>query len=134
MARDQKLLLVIGIVGMLVALLYLLGQVYFLFWKFVLFDKLLHFLGGVWVTFFCYWISRLRSRKKVKEPTAGSVVIFCLLASLLVGIGWEVYEDVIGLAWNPLSSYLVDTITDLAMDLGGGLAAALPIIRYFSSP
>ena len=130
--RDQKLLLPIGLLGIAVALLYTVGQLYFLFWKFTLYDKLLHFLGGIWITFSCFWIVRSRYSLKLSGGGIGSILPFCLLISVIMGVGWELYEYAVGLAWNPLSSHLADTLTDMAMDIAGGLAAALWITRSLS--
>lgn len=84
-------------------------------------DTVMHFAGGVWaglgaiLFFFTAGVVRLPWRDS-------RVVAVVALASVMsVGLGWEVYELMSGLADPVLDR--ADTAGDLALDLLGGLAA-----------
>lgn len=114
------MLLIVGI-----AALYIIGFIfrwnYSLWW----YDLLLHFLGGMWVAiaaknFFVRPIGQIRR--------IGPIFIIALVA--LVGVTWEIYEFAIDelffeerALWRAQDGN-TDTMTDLMMDLLGGVVVA----------
>lgn len=112
--------LVIGI-----AILYVVGFItrwnYSLWW----YDWMLHFFGGIWVA--------IVTRKFFVRPISqigriGPMFIIAFVA--LVGVTWEIYEFAIDelffeerALWRAQEGN-TDTMTDLMMDLLGGVAAA----------
>lgn len=114
------MLLIVGI-----AILYVAG--FFFHWNYSLwwYDLFLHFLGGMWVA--------IAAKKFVVGPVGpmgriGPILIIALVA--LVGVSWEIYEFTIDeiffeerALWRAQDGN-TDTMTDLMMDLLGGVAAA----------
>ncbi|HVU75383.1 MAG TPA: hypothetical protein VHD38_00920 [Candidatus Paceibacterota bacterium] len=84
-------------------------------------DVLVHFLGGVWVALIWSWVLLWHGyRVSVWQ---------CALSGLVVGIGWEIFEKVVGLGGSPFMPYWVDTAKDLLDDTLGGIAAWLIVQR-----
>jgi hypothetical protein len=50
------------------------------------------------------------------------VLCFVLVVTLVVGIGWEVFERLLGHTWS-VEGYWLDTSVDVVLDLLGGVAA-----------
>lgn len=83
----------------------------------------MHFLGGLAVGLFAIWVlfhSNIFFKRIPKRAEAGLVA---LIAVLIVGIGWEIFEYV-----NDISiateGYVPDTFHDLLFDiLGAGLGS-----------
>jgi hypothetical protein len=90
------------------------------------FDMPMHFLGGFWIGLAMFWFLGRA------EPSLG-LILKGLLAVLVVGVGWEVFEIAVNssLAQTPLSP--LDIISDIFFDLAGGSLAVLYFfkrIRY----
>ena len=114
------MLLVVGI-----AIFYILGFVFHWNYSVWWYDLFLHFLGGMWVA--------IAARKHVVGPMGsigrmGLILIVALVA--LVGVTWEIYEFTIDelffeerARWRAQEGN-TDTMTDLMMDLLGGVATA----------
>lgn len=119
--RRNPLLLEFLLVGVLLVLAHYAASRLGLYYAVAATDIVTHFLGGVWVSlgailfFFTAGVVRLPWRD------ARVVAVVSLVATLAVGLGWEVYELMVGLA-DPVQDR-VDTLADLAFDLAGGLAA-----------
>lgn len=99
----------------LVVALYLAGIELSLFWRLAWFDILLHFLGGVWVAVALTWAL-------VRFGISASFTLV-VLGVLGIGIGWEVFEYVLGLPRE--TNYALDLKIDIAMDVVGGVVGAL---------
>lgn len=89
------------------------------------FDVFMHFTGGVWLGMVFVWFLKKRNL----PMTFDFSFIFKLTAwLLLVGIGWEVFEFYF---INHMAGYSFDrfdTVSDLLLDVSGGVLVAL----YFS--
>lgn len=77
----------------------------------------MHFLGGAFVGLLLTGLSRfgpqwLRNLLPVQKSW------FYYLAVLVIGVGWEVYEVLVGLIVTP-EPYPIDTTIDIIMDLIG---------------
>jgi uncharacterized BrkB/YihY/UPF0761 family membrane protein len=79
------------------------------------FDVFMHFLGGLFLAFLFFWIF-----SGIKPSVVLTVKI--LTGVLLVGISWEIFELVFNnyVAENPFN--VLDTLSDLVLDLAGGLS------------
>lgn len=111
---------------------------YFLYWKFLWLDNVMHFAGGAWLGGFFWW-ARGRFPAHFGEPRSTLGFALQLLAMVaLVGVFWEFYEfgsDFI--LERGISSYellgpsgVADTMSDLFFDLAGGFSAALGFAFY----
>jgi hypothetical protein len=86
---------------------------YYIFWYF---DMPMHFLGGVVLTLLVSYVLYNRITKEDIVP-----VLHILLAVLIIGVGWEVFEYVFnnviaGQIWN-----MLDTLSDICFDMAGGV-------------
>lgn len=86
------------------------------------FDIFMHFMGGAWLGLVFVWFSS----KKGYPLIFNSALIFKVAVWVLfVGVAWEVFEFyfinyVAGIGFDRL-----DTVSDLLLDLSGGLCAIL---------
>jgi hypothetical protein len=81
-------------------------------------DMIMHFLGGLWVGLFAFYIFK-------GETISFHLILKILLFVLFVGIGWEVYEILVDKVVTQNSFNILDTSSDLFFDLSGGLYAIL---------
>jgi len=81
------------------------------------FFAITHFLGGVWAALFIVWV---HSVAKKETPIA-----LCIFAAFGVGVFWELFEITTGLTILESSRYTSDTLSDIAMDMFGGLLGGL---------
>jgi len=98
-----------------------------LYWIYPNFDIPMHFLGGVWLGFLSTWLLfRLRI---VKRLHSGWYLFGLGVVSLLVGLGWEVFEYLMD-QWidTNMQPSLMDTKLDLVMDLLGAYIVGLWIL------
>jgi len=99
------------IVITLVAILHLVGFEYYLYWRFLWFDLIVHTLGGIWASLFLLWMRGFWN----DTPN----LLWGIFGAIMVGIAWEVFEVSAGL---PIASnYVFDTSLDLLMDVLGGV-------------
>jgi len=85
------------------------------------FDILMHFLGGLWVGLFVFWLL------KIKDISFSSVSKI-LFGVLIIGALWEIFEIVVNNLIAKNTFNVTDTVTDLIMDMIGGVVS----IFYFS--
>ncbi|MHB1316627.1 MAG: hypothetical protein ACYCZW_02085 [Minisyncoccota bacterium] len=110
---------VLFVVGALNAIAYKL----YLFWTVVWFDMVMHFLGGLFVTLFFFWIfSLLKSNLRYSEK-----LVLGIMFTFLVGIAWEYYELIIGVTNLSFFGYWSDTGMDLTMDVLGSVVAVVAV-------
>ncbi len=88
------------------------------------YDALLHGLGGAWIAYITWRLSRQPGTIKIRDA------LFILGIVALVGVSWEFLEflyDQIATSrsWELplLQQSLADTLSDLLMDILGGIAA-----------
>jgi len=111
----------------LIATLHILAINFFLYWKFWWFDILLHFLGGLWVGLSFLQFYFFSNLIKIKKKSNLFIFIFSVLTVLFVGLGWEIFEFIIGVNFS--ENYWSDTILDLIMDTVGALTVSLLFIK-----
>ena len=101
------------------------------YWTIGWLDMPMHFLGGLWVALFFFWILKKRF-VQVSQVLEGNFLLLGILSLgfvSLIGIGWEFYEFLYdkylakGLLLSQAS--ITDTMTDLFFDWVGGLIAVL---------
>lgn len=103
---------VLFIVGALNAVAYRL----YLFWTVIWFDMVMHFLGGLFVALFFFWIlSLFKSKLSYTEK-----LILGAVFTILVGLVWEYFELIIRVTDLASPEYWGDTGMDIIMDTLGG--------------
>ncbi|HZS43334.1 MAG TPA: hypothetical protein VFA52_03925 [Candidatus Paceibacterota bacterium] len=99
-----------------------LSKHFYLYWQTGWIDASVHFLGGLSATLFFSWVYFYTNLFKNPLPRKKSTLVLFVLYILIVGILWEIYEYHFGFSF--FSQYFVsDTISDLSMDVLGGLLA-----------
>ncbi len=99
----------------LIAILHNISLTYFLYWRFLWTDIVMHFLGGLFIALGGYLFLFDKTKFSIKE-----ILFYTIGASLLVGLGWEVFEYVFDIV--PYTKwYVPDTVSDILMDIVGGI-------------
>ncbi len=114
-----------------ITLFFGLGSGFNLFEKFVWYDELLHFLGGIWVGLTFIWIINQKyAPEKIKSTFDKKPVKLILLFVLIISILWESFE--FGLTQylfkafqykSGLQPSLLDTFSDVLMNFLGSITA-----------
>lgn len=91
-----------------------------------------HLIGGIFVALLVLWIRFLSGYISVQfdHPPISQVFLLAFLGVIIIGISWEVFERLLGMTWN-LEGYWADTITDMAMDIIGGLVGVLFFMKQY---
>ena len=97
-----------------VAVAHLSGHEFYLYWRFLWFDMVVHTLGGIWASLFVFWASTVFGyTPKFAWGVAGALVL---------GAVWEVFEVAAGLP--RAANFALDTSIDFLMDAIGGVLGA----------
>ncbi|MCI5108736.1 MAG: hypothetical protein MRY49_02715 [Candidatus Pacebacteria bacterium] len=116
-----KLAIIIGSLGLIIAILHASAIYLFLYWDIPWFDLLMHFLGGLWVGLLGLWfLALVLPEKGILEGK--NVIYIALSSAVVVGVAWELFEYYTGLSILEYN-FWQDTITDLLMDSAGGVLA-----------
>ena len=99
----------------LLAVLHYFALEFFLYWKFVWIDLLMHFFGGAVVALGCFTVKDF-----IREiPVRLLYVVPVMSAVLMVALLWELFEIYIGVpAFEP--GFGVDAMLDIISALVGG--------------
>jgi hypothetical protein len=109
---------------LLVFIVFWYGVAIFVFphtWSVVI-SPALHFLGGAWVLLAALWILR----RIGFHPTTGILIS----AVVIVGVGWELFEVMLGLVPSSYYWFWLDTGSDLILDIAGGLVGLRFAMTY----
>jgi len=107
-------------IGILVLILHMIALKLFLYWTVGWYDIVVHFLGGFLIGLIMIsFIRRVHNSEKILD--VGLLFSSVILAVLVIGLGWELWELFIG--FTDIIQDKADTIMDLVMDLIGGTSA-----------
>lgn len=123
------LLVILGALASTIAILHVVALAHYFYWTLWWFDILQHFLAGLWIAFFTFWVVfglRLRAVLLLVN-TPSSFLTVALVTTLAVGLAWEVFEYIVQLYFT--ENYVFDTISDLAMDIVGALTGYIYIVN-----
>ena len=130
MPRD-RLLRVLAVLSLGIAVLHIGAIVFHLYWFFWWYDMFLHLLGGVFIALLVLWVRFFSGY--IKKPAIFSVrrvFLFTLLGLLVIGIGWEVFERLLGPTWS-VEGYWLDTGIDIALDIVGGVVGWFYFVKKY---
>lgn len=102
--------------ALVVAILHIAALQWDLYFYYYWFDMVTHTLGGIFIALAAASVSVYRG-VRISIP-------FCVLAALVVGIGWELFEYVFHIPQTSWISYPLDTAKDIVMDTFGGTIGA----------
>lgn len=124
MQRD-KLLRTLAFLSVGIAFLHITAIVFYLYWIFWWYDMFVHFLGGIFIALFVLWIQFFSGYVSVPVSfSARHAFFFTLFWLFAIGIGWEVFERLVGHTWS-IEGYWLDTSIDVALGIIGGVVGFL---------
>ncbi|QQR49894.1 hypothetical protein IPF86_02260 [Candidatus Nomurabacteria bacterium] len=105
----------------------LIASVFYWYISMWWFDMPMHFLGGVWLALFGYWLLLvIFERKHLAISDIRSIpTIRLMLFVLILGISWEFFEFVVSHTTGAMLGNTVDSLSDICFDLAGGLVGLL---------
>ena len=115
-------LLLVVIFG--IGTLHITGIIYSLYFKIIWTDTVIHALGGFWVAGVALWFYYLSGYVKPRLSKGVHVFLISILAAIVIGVLWEIFEVVTGATFVTRAAYVPDTIVDLIADSVGALAMA----------
>lgn len=129
----QKLFIEQFVLIAIIAILHYLALKFYFYWTLEWFDIFMHFLGGLWVVLFFVWFLFFSKFIKIdiKKHQNRKIFFVSILAVLVVGLLWEVFEVFASFVSVQERGYALDTSLDLMMDLIGGVLAFLYIKRKY---
>jgi hypothetical protein len=108
----------------LFAAVHLIATAGSLYWYYWWLDLFMHFWGGILIGLGVHALSKLKS-----VPISPTLLVTIVVLITTV-IAWELFEWFTGL-YNPIS-YMMDTIQDLSLGLGGGLLAHFTLSHLYN--
>ncbi len=115
----KKLLKIITVLMLVLFVADFLAKMFYWYSSIWWFDVLMHFSSGFWVGLFFLYVF---TAKESFIP-----VVKVLLWVLLIGVLWEIYELYVYQHLMGIPFDIFDTISDIFLDLFGGLCAILYI-------
>jgi hypothetical protein len=106
--------------------LYAVGLAFDLPWYYWWYDIMLHILGGMLAGFVA--VSVVRADQG--EQNLGIMVTRGIIAALILGLLWELFELIIGATFVTVEGYPRDTFIDLLCDVSGGILGSLYNYRH----
>lgn len=108
----------------ILAVLFFASVKFYLDWFYWWYDMVLHFLGGVVVGMFS--LVFLKEFFGLDHWTNKKIIVLTFLITLLIGLLWEIFELVVGTtSFADGRIYFTDTVSDLILDVVGGLFGVL---------
>lgn len=118
------------LITVIVGVMHYAGTYLYLYWRLDNYDKLVHFFGGFLMVFICLTILYF---KKMPFVRMSQILLVGIVASLAIGIAWEIFELAAHVTSLSSPTYWWDNGGDVAVDLIGGLIAAFSFNRRYSS-
>ena len=88
-------------------------------WNVWWYSAIAHTMGGLWALLFFVWAQNMLHLPRN--------FILCIIAALVLGIFWELFEFSIGATHFPFDT--IDTVADLVMDFVGGMIG-VRVMKY----
>jgi hypothetical protein len=112
----------------LVGILHYAGVYLYFYWRISGYDKVVHVLAGFLLTFMCCLLFYFKRAPRVSRS---QLIIFGLLASLSIGLAWEVFELWAGITSLAQADYFVNNGGDIVADVVGGIGAVGYFIKKY---
>ncbi len=129
-SRDQ-LLRTIALLVLVIALLHIGATIFYLYWMLWWYDLILHFLGGVFIALLVLWLVSFSGYLGASSSLSlRQLFLISLVGTLGVGIGWEIFERLLGHTWS-VEGYWLDTGIDLFLDVSGGVVGWFYFVKKY---
>ena len=127
MTKRSSFALLAALLYVILAL-HLLALYFHWYWMFWWYDILLHFLGGLWLGGTTLWFLQY-----VRQQPVGRIEQYILpvVAVVIIGLGWELFEFSLDTFIIFRTNDIIDTMSDLGMDVVGSLTASLIMIKNY---
>lgn len=112
----------------LIAVLHSAAIAFYIYWSYLWFDNVMHFLGGLFVALSTLWFFYESGYVEMSRNTR-HVILLAASATVLISVGWEVFEYLVGAVVDV--GYAWDTTSDLCMDALGSSVGTLYVIRSY---
>jgi len=122
---KNKILLISFLLVLTTGVLHIIANINHLYWNSFWFDGLMHFLGGTSVGMLAIWFWFQSGIFEISVPSKREVFFYTIVCTILIGIGWEVFEFAHDIAGPLGGKYALDTYNDLVFDFLGGIVASL---------
>lgn len=113
-----------AIIIFIIAILSIFAAKYYLYWVLPWFDVMMHFLGGAFVA---YALVAVIPRRFYDADKNYFYFGRLLMAVLIVGISWELFEYIFNIQDTLSRQHIDDTGLDLLMDVLGAIGAGLSL-------
>lgn len=126
-SRKHSLLYIVFAAVLLLGGLHIIATGLYLYWTVGWFDNLMHFLGGFCIGLLSIWViylSGIKSRLGIESPSVKKAILTSVVAVIIIGIGWEIFEYANGLT-ESTESYPLDVLHDLISDILGSILAGI---------
>lgn len=133
--KTYFLFLLLSIVA-LMGVLHIFGINFFLYWRFLWFDIIVHILGGIFIGGVALWIFYFSKYFKIDKSKEINVFLISLITVLVAGIFWEIFEFNIGATLlADIKTYRIDTMVDMISNIFGAIIISLYFIykNYLTS-
>jgi len=97
-------------------------------------DIPVHFLGGIWVSATALWLILSKEYFSSLRTNRRLLLLTLFSSALFIGLLWEAFEYVFGIAVLNPANYVPDTIKDLFTDVLGSLFLYVYYVRTFGIP
>ena len=127
-----KYLKIIFFLIVFIAVVHFLSVSFYLYWQFWWLDIVMHLIAGFWVTSFILW--SLFFLGVWKDPLQKSAIYLysSIIFTILIALGWEIFEVKISLTFVKGSFYLIDAFSDVLTTAIGSFLASWWLKKAFS--
>jgi len=101
---------------------------FYFYWIYWWFDYIMHFLGGLSIGLFVLWGALRFGFLSGGERDDVWIIMMALIAVLIIGISWEIFEYMNGLTQST-ESYSLDVVHDLWSDVLGAFLAGFIVVK-----
>jgi hypothetical protein len=114
-----------------IAALHIIALYFFLYWQIPWFDKIVHFLWGFWAVLFVFNFLIYKEYFIPEHRNSRSFFLISLVLAFFIGLLWEFFESQGGITNVHSISFIVDSSSDILMDLVGGIIASAYVFKTY---
>lgn len=127
--KHPRLILLFSILALVIGVLQVLGERFYLYWHWRWFDIPMHILSGFFIATALYIILSYRVPPR---PYTLKLFLLIYVVTLCIGLWWEYFEYSQHLIYAARHAYRVDTLKDIIDDSVGVLLSFLYLRTYFN--
>jgi len=96
----------------------------------------MHFAGGFWIggtALWAFFYGKSIFLEHIQTDKRINVIILTLTSVFIIGIFWEAFEYTLDYFAGRTDYDIIDTASDMALDLSGGFLASLYFLKTIST-